>query len=89
MFSALVSVESESELFDAPQPLKLGRIDQSDHQPTFGGVFAQRDDVVNRIAIDALRQFLGPAKRSGRSLSHDVMNLVRAAGKDRRDVTKL
>jgi len=58
VFSALVGVESESELFDAPQSLKLRRIDQSDHQLTFDSVFAQRDDVVNRIAVDALRQFL-------------------------------
>src|SRR5260370_8489249 len=57
VFGALISVESESQLLDPPQSLKLGRIDQADHQASFDAVVAQRNDVVNRIPIDSWGQF--------------------------------
>src|SRR5260370_20301370 len=56
VFGALISVESESQLLDPPQSLKLGRIDQADHQASFDAVVAQRNDVVNRIPIDSWGQ---------------------------------
>ena len=56
---ALVRVQSQSQLFDSPQTLKLRRVDQPNYQPALG-VIAQRNDVVDRVAVDPLRQFLGP-----------------------------
>ena len=61
MLRTLISVESETELFDATEPLKFNRIDQLNHQPAFSSVLPQRNDVVDRIAVDSLGQFLGPA----------------------------
>ena len=55
MFRALVSVETETELLDAAQTLKLRSVDQSHHQLAFIGVSLETDDVVNWIAIDAFR----------------------------------
>ena len=56
MLSSLISVETKSQLLDPPQSLKLGRIDQADHQASFDAVVAQRNDVVNRIPIDSWGQ---------------------------------
>ena len=56
MFCALIGVESEPELLDAPQSLKLRRVDQTHHQLAFIRVGAKANDVVNGIAIDAFRQ---------------------------------
>src|SRR5258708_3641757 len=56
MFSALISVETKSELLDPPQSLKLGRIDQANHQSSFDAVIAQRNDVMNWISIDSRGQ---------------------------------
>ncbi len=50
---ALISVETQSELLDSPQPLKFRRVNQAHHQLAFVRVGAKTDDVVNRIAIDA------------------------------------
>lgn len=58
MFGALVSVESESKLFNAAETLKLRRINQPNDQAPLG-VIAERNDVVDRIAVNPLRQFLG------------------------------
>jgi len=58
MFGTLISVESESQLFNATKTLKLRGIDQLNDQTPLGGI-AQRDDVVDRVEIDPLRQFLG------------------------------
>jgi hypothetical protein len=58
VLGTLVGVQTKPELFDATQSLKLWRVDQANHQPAFGAVVAQRDDVVNRIAINSLRQAL-------------------------------
>ena len=55
---ALVRVQSQSQLFDSPQPLKLRSIDQPNDQSALD-VIAQRYDVVDRVAVDPLRQFLG------------------------------
>src|SRR4029079_19102980 len=61
MLRTLISVESQTELFDATEPLKFNRIDQLNHQPAFSVVLPQRNDVVDRIAVDSLGQFFGPA----------------------------
>jgi hypothetical protein len=58
VFRSLVSVQAKAQLFDAAQPLKFRRVDQTNHQPAFGAVVAQRNDVVNRIAINSLGQAL-------------------------------
>ena len=57
---SLVGVQTKAKLLYATQPLKLWRVDQANHQPAFSAVVAQRDDVVNRIAINSLRQGLEP-----------------------------
>src|SRR6266853_4744389 len=54
MLCSLVSVQAKAQLFDATQPLKFRRVDQTNHQSAFGAVVAQRNDVVNRIAINSL-----------------------------------
>jgi hypothetical protein len=56
---ALVSVKAEPELFDAPQALKLNRVNQAHHQLTLAIVGAKANDVVNWIAIDSFRHFGG------------------------------
>ena len=53
MLRTLVSVETETELFDSTEPLKLSRVDQLHHQLAFIRVGAKANDVVDRIAIDA------------------------------------
>ena len=57
MFRALVSVETETELLDAAQTLKLRSVDQSHHQLAFIGISLETDDVVNWITIDAFRHW--------------------------------
>jgi hypothetical protein len=56
VFCALISVESQSQLFDASQSLKLLRVDQTHHQLAFAGVSAKANNVVDRIAIDSFGQ---------------------------------
>ena len=60
MFGALIGVEAKSELLDPTEPLKFRRINQPNHQSSFGAVVAQRNDVVDWIAIDSLGQLFGP-----------------------------
>src|SRR4029079_5294721 len=55
MLCALISEETETELLDAAQTLKLRSVDQSHHQLAFIGISLETDDVVNWIAIDAFR----------------------------------
>src|SRR4029078_2056745 len=55
MLCALISEETETELLDAAQTLKLRSVDQSHHQLAFIGIGLQTNDVVNWIAIDAFR----------------------------------
>src|SRR5712671_5793823 len=62
---ALVSVQTQAKLLDATQPLKLRRVDQTNHQLAFGAVVAQRNDVVDRIAINSLGQALEPIQWIG------------------------
>src|SRR5438132_4290090 len=66
----LVGVKPQTELLDAAQPLKFRGVDQANQQPVLGVVIAQRNDIVNRIAIDSMRQTLGPdtSNELGRSL---------------------
>ena len=59
MFRALISVETQTELFDASQSLKLRRVDQTHHQLAFVCIGAKANDVVDRIAIDSFRHFWG------------------------------
>ena len=58
VFCSLVGIETKAQLLDATQPLKIRRVDQTNHQPAFGAVVAQRNDVMNRIAINSLGQAL-------------------------------
>ena len=69
VFRALISVESEAELFDASQSLKFRRVDQTHHQLAFDRVGAKTNDVVNRIAIDSFRQNLFSERESADSLA--------------------
>src|ERR1041385_2710216 len=67
MLGALVGVEAQTELFDATQSLKFGRINEAHHQFAFAVVGANANDVVNRISINSFRhrlRFLIPAKPS-------------------------
>src|SRR5882672_1755509 len=57
---SLVGVQIKAKLLDATQPLKFRRVDQTNHQPAVCAVVAQRNDVVNRIAINSLRQAVEP-----------------------------
>jgi hypothetical protein len=59
VFGTLVRVKAEAQLFDPTETLKLRRVDQSNYQSALG-VITQRNDVVDRVAVDPLRQFLGP-----------------------------
>src|SRR5260370_39563719 len=63
MLGSLISVKAEAELFDPSQPLEFRRVDQTNHQLSFSAVVAQRNDVVNWIAIDSLGQPLGPVSK--------------------------
>jgi hypothetical protein len=56
MFGALIGIESQSELFDPAESLKLARVDQTHHQLAFAIVGAKTNDVVDRIAIDSFGQ---------------------------------
>src|SRR5258706_15401365 len=58
VFCSLVGVQTKTQLLDATQPLKIRRVDQTNHQSAFGAVVAQRNDVMNRIAINSLGQSL-------------------------------
>ncbi len=60
MLRRLVCKKRESELFDAPQALKLRRVNQSNEQLSGGCVGFEPNDIVNRIAVNFLRQFLLP-----------------------------
>jgi hypothetical protein len=40
-------------LLDSPEPLKLWRVDKSDHQPALIAVGFQADNIVNRISVDS------------------------------------
>jgi hypothetical protein len=51
MLGALISVQTQTELLDAAQALKLGRVDQAHHQLAFVSVRAKANDVMNRISI--------------------------------------
>jgi hypothetical protein len=57
VLGSLICVEPEPKLFDAAESLKFRRVDQLNYQLIFGSIVAQLDDVVNRIAVDTLRQF--------------------------------
>ena len=52
MLSSLIGKVSEPKLADAPQPLKLGRIDKRDDELTLVRICIDADYVMNRIAID-------------------------------------
>ena len=60
VLGSLVGIQTKAKLLDATQPLKFRRVDQTNQQPAFCAVVAQRDDVMNRIAVDSLGQTLGP-----------------------------
>src|SRR6185436_4813240 len=89
MLRTLISVESQTELFDAPEPLKFNRIDQLNHQPAFSVVLPQGNDVVDRIAVDSLGQFFGPAiGLESQSITRLASLLAASWGGGQRLVTK-
>ena len=59
VLGTLVRVKAKSQLFDSSETLKLWCVDQPNYQSALG-VITQRNDVVDRVAVDPLRQFLGP-----------------------------
>ena len=56
VFRTLISIETQTELLDPAQPLKFRGIDQANYQPSLVTVVAQRNNIVDRIAIDSLGQ---------------------------------
>ena len=64
MFRALVREETETELFDTAQTLKLRSVDQSHHQLAFIGVSLETNDVMNWIAIDAFRHWANISRQT-------------------------
>ena len=56
VFRALIGIESQSQLFDPSQSLKLLRVDQTHHQLAFATVSTEANYVVDRIAIDSFGQ---------------------------------
>ena len=71
MLRALICVEAKPKLLNATQPLKFRRVDQPNHQLPFGAVVAQRNDVVDWIAIDSLGQLAEPAYSGLLEVSHN------------------
>src|SRR5215831_4993365 len=71
VLSALIGIESETELFDASQSLKFGRIDQPNHQLFRCTFVAQWDDVMNRIAINSLGHRSSYILRKQAKVYHD------------------
>jgi hypothetical protein len=67
VFRALICVEPKTKLFDTPQPLKLWRVDQTNHQFALFVVSAQANDVMDWISIDSFGHsfwgFLNTRKR--------------------------
>ena len=56
VLGALIGVKPQTELLDATQSLKFWCVDQANQQPSFVIIGAKADNVVNRIAINALSQ---------------------------------
>jgi len=56
VFCALIGIESQSQLLNPSQSLKLLRVDQTHHQLAFATVSAKANYVVDRIAIDSFGQ---------------------------------
>ena len=54
MLGSLISVETQAELLDTAQPLKFRSVNQPDHQSSFSRFVGQRNNVVNRISVNAL-----------------------------------
>ncbi|GBC78452.1 hypothetical protein HRbin08_01948 [bacterium HR08] len=54
VLSPLIGEERQAQLLDPTQALELGGINQPDEHPIIRVGFVERDDVVHRIAIDAL-----------------------------------
>src|SRR5215213_11630615 len=52
MLSALIGKQCQTELLDAPETLKLSRIDQPNHQLAFIRVGFQTNNIVHRIAVN-------------------------------------
>ena len=50
----LIGVKAQTQLLDATQSLKFSRVDETNHQLFLGAVVTQRNDVVDRIAVDSL-----------------------------------
>ena len=54
MLRALISIKSQPQLLDAPQALKLRRINQAHEQLAFRRIGAKTNDVMHGIAVNAL-----------------------------------
>ncbi len=66
MLRALIGIKAEAQLLNTSQSLKFRGVNQTHHQLAFVSIGAKADDVVNRIAIDALSQIV---KLPGRVLT--------------------
>ncbi len=58
MLGRLIGKIREAELADPPQTLKLGRVDERDDEPPLIRIGIDTNDVMNRIAVYSLGQFL-------------------------------
>jgi hypothetical protein len=56
MLRRLIGKMRQTELANAPQTLKFGGVDQPDKQPSCLRIGLETNDVVNRIAVNFLRQ---------------------------------
>lgn len=60
MLRRLIREMRESELTNAPQTLKLPRINQTDEQSAFIGICFEADDIVNRVPVNSFCQYFSP-----------------------------
>src|SRR5947199_8368864 len=56
----LIGVKPQTELLDATQSLKFWCVDQANQQPVIGVGVARRDDDLNLIVLDTMKQTVGP-----------------------------
>lgn len=81
VFRTLIGIKAQAKLLDTPQPLKLGRVDQTDHQLAIFRVGAETDYVVNRIAIYSFSQTLPFGRPTCfRKVYHSHKSVSRCAG---------
>ncbi len=68
MLGALISKVRKSELADAPQTLKLRRVDKPYKQPAVFRSGVETDNVVDRVSVNSFFQKITPYRRRFRSI---------------------